>query len=154
MHQSKVRQSFQILYFRRFLTRSAQADNQILHIKSMEKHYSWQMKKTLAYQTELGLGGIKCLTRLCSLQPNLHKVHWQFCPGVHNLPTCLIMTRAGPSTAPPQPLWNQHLFCKNTKLLINWRLEHLITFHFSFLTTILLIDTKPCYFILRKVCLF
>ena len=56
MHQSKVRQSFQILYFRRFLTRSARADNQKMYIKSMIKHYSWHKSRHWLTKQSWGSG--------------------------------------------------------------------------------------------------
>ena len=46
-------------------------------------------------------------------------------PGVHNLPTCLKMAKAGPSAAWPRPFYQHTSVCKNTKLLTNWLQEHL-----------------------------
>ena len=60
------------------------------------------------------------------------------------------MTRAGPSTARPQPFLNQHLFCKIPRCSITDKWDTWIRFHFYFLTRILTIDTKPSYFLAEK----
>ena len=64
------------------------------------------------------------------------------------------MTKARPSAAWPQPLYNWHLFCKNTRMLNNWQQKHLDHVSLYFSTRILTNEHQTLQFFIRKVWLF
>ena len=112
LHQVKVRQSFPNSLFQTILlTRSAQADNQKMYIKSIVDQIL-DIIETLTHQIELGVGDTKCLARECaSINQANTKSITKLSRGAF-LPTCLIMSKARPSAAFQQTSSNWHLFCK------------------------------------------
>ena len=79
----------QILYFRQFLTRSAQADNQKIVHKIISWINSWHKKKTFAHQNRVGSPGLSSAWReVWSPTTRPSQSSWRIFPEVK--PTCCL----------------------------------------------------------------
>ena len=108
----KVGQSSPDLYFRRFLDTICTSRYQKMYIKSMIKALFLAYEETLTHQTELGLGGYQCQTRVWSPTTKPSQSSWRIFPEVYILPTCCYLTKARPSAAFQRSFSTLHLSAK------------------------------------------